>query len=112
MPLLISFVNRFYAPRLSLAALDLETEETFWITRSDFEAVARETTGINGICRLGEHWVIGLQSVQTGIAVLDAQFRVVSAADISAVRNLHSICPTPDGLLIVSTGTEEIYAAE
>jgi hypothetical protein len=106
--LLVGFVSKWCAPELCLGILEPESGRFGWLRGSDLLGVTRQTLGVNGICRLRDHWVIGFFATPTTFAVLDKQFRVVSTFEVPEIKDVHSFCHYSGDLLTVSTGTDEV----
>lgn len=107
MRLLVSFCNQPYTPRLVLGILDTESSQFRWI-----DTQAPNADGVAGLAKRNGLVYVAYQSrVQPSIAAYDeAEFRLVSHRPLENIKDVHSLLSRSfDSLLVVSTGTNEIY---
>lgn len=112
-PLLLSFC---YAKPSGyvLARMDPKSRAFAWVDMSD---VPWPVVGATGLCRSGGRCYAALQirvpgTVGTVLAELDAAARVRRFARLPEVFDAHSLIAWQDELLIVSSGTNQVFAVE
>jgi hypothetical protein len=97
-----------------LARFDTRTNVFQWV---DLRDVAGPVVGATGLCRLGEHYYAALQirvpgTVGTLLAEIDRTGRVRRAARLAEVFDAHSLVPWHGELLIVSSGSNQVFAVD
>lgn len=97
-----------------LARMDVETDAFEWVDLGD---VAARVTGATGLCQVGERYFAALQirvpgTVGTLLAELDGAARIRRVARLEPVLDAHSLLHWNDELLIVSSGTNQVFAVD
>ena len=97
-----------------LARMDVDTDAFEWVDLGD---VAARVIGATGLCRVGEHYFTALQirmpgTVGTLLAELDEAARIRRVARLEPVLDAHSLLAWHDQLLILSSGTNQVFAID
>lgn len=97
-----------------LARMDTRTNAFEWV---DLRDVALPVVGATGLCRVGEHYYAAMQirvpgTVGTLLAELDRAGRVRRVARLAEVFDAHSLLPWQGELLIVSSGSNQVFAVD
>ena len=106
--LLISFCNTF-PQGFPLAAYDFDSNDLEWIPAPELDL---PIGGASGLCRSGEYYYVLLQHRGSPwpntLAAYTADFKLRTAIRLERVSDGHSLIWRDNGLLAVSTGTNEL----
>lgn len=97
-----------------LARIDVDTQAFEWVDLGD---VAARVVGATGLCRVGSGYYAALQirvpgTVGTLLAELDEAARIRRVARLAQVLDAHSLLAWQNELLIVSSGTNQVFAID
>jgi len=95
-----------------LARMDVDADTFEWIDLGD---VAAQVVGATGLCRVDASYYAALQirvpgTVGTLLAEIDLAARVRRVARLAPVLDAHSLLAWGDELLVVSSGTNQVFA--
>lgn len=98
---------------LSLVYMDLEGNTPWFVRLEDIPAVERRIAGITGLASSAGQYFAALQTGPDGaLAVFDETLKVRNVIQIPGTRDLHGLRSDGDRLLVVSTGTDEIFSVD
>ncbi len=97
-----------------LARFDADADAFEWVDLGD---VAAQVVGATGLCRIDANYYAALQirvpgTVGTLLAEIDASARIRRVARLAPVLDAHSLLAWNDELLVVSSGTNQVFAID
>lgn len=105
MRIAVTFCNQRYSPTLALASVSSDTDGWVELPKND------HSLGATGVVRIDDRLIVAIQesAPRTTLVSLDRNWRTQDVLTLGPVRDAHDIAITDDGILVTSTGTDELY---